>query len=398
MRLHGAILAITQPIGVFSMELFKFKRDETNPSSPILFEQGTILKDLKSIMWVERYLDAGEFEIIADASSNLRNTLPIGSFISHVDTTEVMVVENHEITSEGSSDSEIKITGRSFETLLENRVIGANQSWASNGQAVSVYTLASGFVWNQAKALIEDHTLQTSLVNVTDSFRNVGIIVDPAVVFVTGDPAAIDRPLKKSEVYPALLEILNLANLGIKSVRPGSWSILPTNQSTNLALVIHRGSDKTKNVTFSYSSGEVLNAEYFWSTRKSKNAALVSGKWLETMVYGPETYYDRRVMFIDGSNIDDSYSALPTGTTRTNIIQLMTTMGQQALASQNEFSISKVEISKSGTRYKYRTDYNVGDLVSVEGNYNSTATKRVIEYVEIEDETGETSYPTLAEI
>lgn len=380
------------------MEIFKFKRDETNPSAPILFEQGTVLKDLKSIMWVERYLDAGEFELIADASSDLRNILPIGSFISHIDTTEVMVVENHEISSNGSSESEIKITGRSFETLLENRVIGANQTWNSNGQAVNVYTLSSGLVWNQAKTLIDNHILSSTVVNATDAFRNVSTIVDPAVVTVSGDPAAIDRPLKRSSVYTTLIEILNLANLGVRSVRPGSWSILPSNQSTHLALIVHRGSDKTKNVTFSYSSGEILNAEYFWSTRKSKNAALVSGKWLETMVYGSETYYDRRVMFIDGSNIDDSYSSLPTGTTRTNIIQLMATMGQQALASQNEVSISKVEISKSGTRYKYRTDYNVGDLVSVEGNYNSTAVKRVIEYVEIEDETGEASYPTLAEI
>jgi hypothetical protein len=76
----------------------------------------------------------------------------------------------------------------------------------------------------------------------------------------------------------------------------------------------------------------------------------------------------------------------------------MVTIGRQILASQNEVSISKVEISKNTTRYKYRTNYNVGDLVSVEGNYNTSAIMRVVEYVEIEDETGENSYPTLAEI
>ena len=380
------------------MEIFKFNRDESNPSAPILFERGTTLKDLKSSMWVERYLDAGEFEIVADLSSNLRNTLPIGSFISHTNTAEVMVVENHEIKNTDDGEPEIKITGRSFEVLLDNRIIGSNQTWPADGQAVSVYTLSSGLVWLQAKTLIEQHILAGVITNAFDAFRNVGVVVDPAVTTVAGDPPNEARPLSRGSVYKALLEVLNLANLGIRSLRPGSWSLLPSNQNTHLALVIHRGIDRSKEVTFSYSSGEVINPEYFWSVRKSKNAALVSGKWLEILVTGPETYYDRRTMFIDASDLDDASSVLPTGTARTNIIAAMSVIGRQALASQNELSISKVEISKNTTRYKYRTNYNVGDLVSVEGNYNASAIMRVIEYVEIEDETGENSYPTLAEI
>jgi hypothetical protein len=384
------------------MEIFKFNRDESNPSAPILFERGTTLKDLKSSMWVERYLDAGEFEIVAELSSNLRNTLPIGSFISHTNTAEVMVVENHEITNTDDGEPEIKITGRSFEVLLDNRVIGSNQTWPADGQPVSVYELASDPVWLQARMLINRHISTDppplGTINTFDAFRNVGVVVDPAVTTVAGDPPNEARPLSRGSLYKALLEVLNLANLGIRSLRPGSWSLLPSNQNTHLALVIHRGIDRSKEVTFSYSSGEVINPEYFWSVRKSKNAALVSGKWLEILVTGPETYYDRRTMFIDASDLDDASSVLPTGTARTNIIAAMRVIGRQALASQNEMSISKVEISKNTTRYRYRTDYNVGDLVSVEGNYNASAIMRVIEYVEIEDETGEHSYPTLAEI
>jgi hypothetical protein len=380
------------------MEIFKFNRDESNPSSPILFERGSAIKDLKSVMWVERYLESGEFEIVSDLSSNLRNILPIGSFISHTNTTEVMVVENHEIYGASDGELEIKVTGRSFETLLDNRVVGANQSWGSTGQAVSVYNLASGPVWTQAKTLIDNHVVSGIVVNSLDALRNVGVIVDSGVVSIAGDPPNEIRPLKRGSVYKSLLEILNLANLGIKSVRPGSWSPLPSNQNTHLALVIHRGVDRSKEVTFSYSSGEVVNPQYFWSTRKSKNAVLVTGKWLEILVTGSESYDSRRATVVDASDLDDPYSDLPTGTTRDDIIAKMITIGRQILASQNEVSISKVEISKNTTRYKYRTNYNVGDLVSVEGNYNTSAIMRVVEYVEIEDETGENSYPTLAEI
>jgi hypothetical protein len=309
-----------------------------------------------------------------------------------------MVVENHEISVRDGGDTEIKVTGRSFETLLDNRIVGSNQTWGSTGQVVTVYTLTSGLVWIQAKALIENHILSTSLVNASDAFKNVGVVVDSAVTTVATDPPNDARPIKRQSVYKSLVEVLNLADLGIKSVRPGTWSPLSSNQSTHLALVIHRGVDRSKEVTFSYSSGEVINPQYFWSTRKSKNAALVSGKWLETLVTGSETYYDRRTMFVDASDIDDPYSAEPTGATRNSIVATMQVIGKQALANQNEISINKVEISKNTTRYKYRSNYNVGDLVSVEGNYNASAVMRVIEYVEIEDESGENSYPTLAQI
>jgi hypothetical protein len=46
--------------------------------------------------------------------------------------------------------------------------------------------------------------------------------------------------------------------------------------------------------------------------------------------------------------------------------------------------------------YQYRRDYNIGDLVSIDGNFGQTAVMRVIEYAEIEDENGNSGHPTLA--
>jgi hypothetical protein len=73
----------------------------------------------------------------------------------------------------------------------------------------------------------------------------------------------------------------------------------------------------------------------------------------------------------------------------------MHTRGRQALAKQNRVTISRADISKL-TNYQYRRDFNVGDLVSLDGNFGQIATMRVVEYVEIEDENGESGHPTLA--
>jgi hypothetical protein len=51
-------------------------------------------------------------------------------------------------------------------------------------------------------------------------------------------------------------------------------------------------------------------------------------------------------------------------------------------------------ISKN-SRYAYRKDYIVGDIVYVVGNYGVSQKMRVIENVEVQDATGSFSYPTL---
>jgi hypothetical protein len=101
-------------------------------------------------------------------------------------------------------------------------------------------------------------------------------------------------------------------------------------------------------------------------------------------------------MHIDASHIDNYYNEMPVGDEWLDIALRMQALGIKSLHSKKERAIAAVNIAPMGTRYRYRTDYYIGDLVSVEGNYNTSAVMRVTEHVEIEDETGEQAYPTLA--
>jgi Siphovirus ReqiPepy6 Gp37-like protein len=74
----------------------------------------------------------------------------------------------------------------------------------------------------------------------------------------------------------------------------------------------------------------------------------------------------------------------------------MYTLGKAALARMNDVAITKVEISDQRDSWTYRKDFNIGDIIAVQGNYNATANMRVTEYVEMEDESGAKSYPTLS--
>jgi hypothetical protein len=368
------------------MDVIKF----VNPTSPTRMEQGKIVNGIRSKMWIERYRDAGEFTFVATVGSGVGRELPIGTFVSHIDTTEVMIVENHEIKDDKGSESEITITGRSFETILENRIVGSNRSFPASG-LVTDYNLADDFTSDQAVFLINNHITTASLLNDANALPYV---TGTSQIASPGTPANA-RKIKRGTVYERVLELLEIDNLGIKSIRPGVWS--PTPASPNLWIAIHKGVDRTTTVMFSYARGAIESADYLWSNKKLKNAALITSKWVQTVVLPTVTEYSRRMMYVDASSVDQDLDVVPTGAALTALINELNNMGRDSLNSQLDISFSKPQITKDAIKPIYRTDYNVGDVVSVHGDYREVEKMRVIEYVEIEDETGNDSYPTFGE-
>lgn len=369
------------------MDVIKF----LNPTLPTKFEQAEIVNGIKTKMWIERYREEGAFTFTGPVSSGLREMLPIGTFISHIDTAEVMVVENHEINDNQGKESDIVVTGRGYETILDHRVAGNNKDYAAASAANQMmihggYSATPDYTWNQAVHMVNDHIYAPFLAayDVGNSIPNLAIY--SAVSSIAG-AVSEQRIVDMAPLHKALKKLLEIDDLGIKVVRPSVGII-------DLALLVHTGTDRSATVTFEYDVGEVIQADYFWSGLPF-NAAVVYGKYLELFVVGSSTDYNRRVMMVDASDLDNSYSTVPPATDIPPIKAAMQQRGLSAIAMQKSVAITKAEISKQATKQVYRKDYNLGDLVTVNGDYNETSIMRVSEYVEIEDDTGKSSYPTL---
>jgi len=368
------------------MDVFKFK----NPVHPTRMDQGELINGLTSKLWIERYRDISDFEFIANAETLAHKLLPIGTLVSHTQTHEVMIVENHEIKENVGRETEVKITGRSFESFLENRIIGSNRVWPTTASATDEYTLVAATTWNQAVTMIKDHSDLAFVVDPNDAVQYV-----QAMANVSGAGGQEGRSIKRGNLYTRLIELLGVDQLGIKTIRPGVWSPLGSS-SPNMVLLIHRGADLSQTVAFSYATGEIQSADYLWSNKKLKNAALVTGRWIETVVKDASVGYSRRMMQVDATDIDNAFPVAPTGQDRLNIIAAMGIRGQAALAAQKNVALVKSEAARNSTIYKHRIHYNVGDIVAVDGEYDEASTMRISEYVEVEDETGENGYPTLS--
>lgn len=366
------------------MDIFKYH----NPNVTTKMEQGELINGLTSKLWIERYRNAGEFTFTANESSGVREKLPLGTFVSHIASTDVMVVENHEINARRGKETEVTITGRGFSSFLENRIVGTNKTFPLTTGVID-FTLTSGYTWVQAKELLRMHISAGGVINPDNRILHVEAMAD-----VTGTSVSEFRTIKQGELYTRVMELLALDDLGLKTIRPGTWS--PATVDGDLVFLVHAGEDRTNEVVFSNDGGDLESADYLWSNKLLKNSALVSGRWVEVFVDEGYTLSDRRTMYVDGSSIDNSYSVAPTGGTLTSVIAAMEQRGRQALSSQRQLELTKAEASKEAVGAQYRTDFNVGDIITVRGDFQTSTSMRVTEYVEMEDRNGRSGYPTLS--
>jgi hypothetical protein len=87
---------------------------------------GQLVHDIDTKLWVERYRSAGEFKFTGSPTTDLRAALPVGALISHTNTYDIMIVENHEIVEDKTKDPILTISGRSLASFLEQRVATEN--------------------------------------------------------------------------------------------------------------------------------------------------------------------------------------------------------------------------------------------------------------------------------
>lgn len=361
------------------MDLFRFLSTANEP-----MRNGKLLPSAKSITWVEKFKNPGELKIVSALEDGFKTRLPIGCFVSHTQTGEVMMVEDHITTKDARGETVISTTGRSLEApVLENRIVGAEGTFPKVG--------------DDGDFLMEDHSTQTQIVSLIQAHTEAAYLVDdndeiPYLTTSTDISSVLTsepRKLQSGTVHERVLELLAIDNLGIKTIRPSYTG-------TNATFKIHRGIDRSSSVVLSIDSGDVEQYEALESIRKLKNSVLVVGTHVQVVVHqGVTSGYSRRWMTIDAKDVDEKYTAPITPTEVTTIAARLATRGRQALAKQKKLSLSSANISQNGLSIRYRDDYNLGDIVTVRADGIPGTKMRVTEHAEILDESGFTSYPTL---
>lgn len=366
------------------------------------YRSGTVVNNLDSVLWVERYLQPGNFKIVCDPVPELLSALALGTFISHSDTTEVMVVENHQITEKYGESVKVEISGRSLDCFLEKRIVSIAGTMAFNTTTGN----ANEFIVNSNPATCASFIILGFMflgyTSSNNNISNVSLIIDSSIP--TGSNT--ERSIKKgSNLYKEVYEILKGADLGIRFERPaytyGSspihhYDTVNDPSGLKMALYIHAGVDRSSSVLFDYNSGDIESAKYLWSNKDEINFINAATSYAETITARDTpaaTGWANKTGFVDVTSINTKVAGNATELTRQASVL--------AQRTADEFAQTKVKIFmeptiSKNTRYVYRTNYLVGDIVYAIGNYGISQKMRVIENIESQDKSGYVSYPVLA--
>lgn len=349
-----------------------------------------IIDTAKSIIWRSCYYEAGDFEIYVPCNAATVNLLVAGNYVTRPNDHNVGIIEKIEITFNEFDGRMIIATGRMAKSILDRRII-----YRLTDNSVSP-TILSGNVEHAARAVVYNNAIDCEF----DSDRNIDALVLGAhsgntKIIVDANGEAATKQVTYNNLLSWTDEFLREYEIG---------AYIGLNDSLELQYLCFEGVDRSVDntdgndpVIFSQDFDNLLSSDYIYSEEKYKNMALIGGEGEGTarfcsVLIPSLTGIERREMFINASTSSKTYKDdqgdEQTLTDEEYNTQLQS-IGAQDLAGAQITQSFDGTINVNNGVYKYKENFNLGDLVTVQDNeiglYINT---RIIEVIETQDENG----------
>lgn len=330
-----------------------------------------------SLIWTERFWEAGDFEIYVPASMGVHDMYLEDYYLWSSDSDRLMIIEDVEDNTDVENGSFTTITGRSLESILERRII-----WNQ--------TILSGNFQNGIKKLLDENAIAA-----TDPARRIPGLrfvpsLDPAITSLT-----IDAQYMGDNLYDAIVDLCKEKKIGFKIIMPTDGDLIFT-----LYAGLDRTYDQLTNprVVFSPNFDNLAESTFRRSMRSHKTVNLVAGEGEGTAKKrttvsrpeGPGSGFARREMYYEASGVSSNNGAIPNAT----YLQQLAQKGLEVLADhtrERKFD-GKIENLPD---LKYTEHYYLGDLVQVENEFGATGRSRITEFIRSHSKTAIEAYPTL---
>lgn len=349
------------------------------------FNDIDIVQNAESLVWKKCYCDPGSFEIYTIASTENINLLQIGRYITRLDDDMVGVIEKINIQKDDDGRNMLLVSGRCAKSLFARRIIQPQQTF-------------SGTVWNRMYWMIYRNAAEPSA-----EYRRIPSIsisdVDPGIKGLSDKTQHTGTNL-----MDAVIELLAANDLG--------WKV--TRSSSTLHVTLVAGTDRSVNqtenepVVFSDGLDNLLSSDYEKDMTGYANVAHIAGEgegssrvWAGIDITGGQTGIsglDRYELFVDARDLqktstDDSGSE----TTMTDAEYYAQLQARGLEKLKDKQYTESFEGEADWGAYKYRIDYDVGDIVTIRNQFGLSADIRIVAVEEIEDKDGYTVTPILAD-
>ena len=342
------------------------------------FENVAPLDDYESIIWTDRYSDAGDFEIYTGLTEQAGTFLQMNYYLKSLLSEHIMILSSNEISSDSESGNVLIIRGESLESILKIRII-----WTQ--------TTLNGNLQDAVERLLNENLINPSIKNrKIDNFIFVKS-TDERITNLT-----IQAQFTGDVLFDAIKAICDNVKIGFKV------TLTAQNQ---LAFMLYCGDNRTYSqkenpyVIISKDYDNIVNSDFLTSNDTLRNVALVAGEGeglnRRTYITGNNNIsgLNRRELYVDARDIS---SELSDGGTLSpdQYNALLKQRGDEKLAENVITRSFDGQIDPLG-QFKYKEDYFLGDIIQFDDGYGNSAHARVSEYIYSDSNTGTEAYPTL---
>lgn len=398
------------------MHVFLLNKGNAIQPTDLPYRGTTAITGYSSMIWTERFRDYGEFQMNIPYDSPLASTFYPGSLLGRQGSSQVMLAETQQENINDQGYREIVVTGRSAESIIEDRVL-----WAPPGAAL---TLARSYNYLDAALLyIWQAVMNSSTADVGSTVARPAEISSNSTIsdaIVTDSTKLTGLKVKKvnvnvGQIGPTVRNFLNSINCGIRCVRPlstvnnvSSISVTTANgpnkglitrtalsgTSDKLRFDVYRGTDRSKTppvsdnlVYLSEEAGHLDNVDVTTTYRE----------FITNTVHGVDAthYYgasgggwrgdfDVRHRYIDASGL---VSGMPPA----DHVDIIDDAEAVYFQTHSNRGVLTADLT-SGTPYIFGTDYYLGDTIMLKYRKN-TRRSLVNEYTWVDDREGSREYP-----
>lgn len=368
-----------------------------------------IIDTYSSVIWTPRYNTLGDCELVIQASQDNFKKIKECRYISRDDDEMVCEIKKIEIQTDEENGDQIIVTGTDIKDILNKRIV-MNQ------------TNFNGLVEDYIRMLIMD-----AFINPKDPNRKISN-------FVLADKQGFTETIREQVTYDYIGDKIQ------ELCQQFGWGYKVTVKNGNFVFSLYKGEDKSQYITFSQNYDNISTTDYQEDNSNIKNVALIAGEGegvdRKTTTIGNGEGINRSELYVDARDVSSSidYEELlnnyPNGTEKTinNVIYYQVNETNIAIITKDEEgevsevklcddiytenlkSVGKEKIAEYvsvtsftgdiivGVNYKYKEDYNLGDIVNILNEYGMSVNVRITEIIESKDDSGYTMEPTFENI
>ena len=350
------------------------------------FEWLDIVENAVSKRWKKCFVDAGTFEIYTAATPRYVDLLQKDRYVVRRDDDMIGVIERINMQTDADGQDMLLVSGRCAKSLFARRIINKQQ-------------IFNGTVWNRMYWMLHDHAVAPSASNrIIPNFA-----IDSVADEIKGEKAQTQHT--GTNLLTAVTDLLSSNNLGWKVYQDGE------NMHVKMIAGVDRTVDQTDRDAVIFSDGldNLISSDYERDNTEYANVAVIAGEgegaarvWTGVDATGKASGVfeglNRYELFVDARDVQSKTTDTAGNEkviSKAAYIAQLRARGLEKLAEKSRTESFDGEIDLD--TYAYRTDFDVGDLVTVRDRHGITANTRIVAIDEIEDEDGYTITPTFSD-